>query len=161
MRKIFFQDLPSDHEDEDQESYFKSWTNKFENFADTKQTSTKRKKSTKERKVRKVKKPKKESDNDEEESSKESPEKYVARFDGKKKWYDCTICSNTYTRPHNLKVHIETVHEGKKQEFKCSVCEEVFKSAFLLKGHVAFSHEGKELFECPTCKAKFKAKEED
>ena len=71
----------------------------------------------------------------------------------------CKICNATYTRPVNLKRHIESVHEGKKP-FKCSECDSSFTQSGHLKKHIETVHEKNKSWVCEFCQKSFCRKDQ-
>ena len=54
----------------------------------------------------------------------------------------CNQCSKSFSNPHNLQRHINTVHEGRK-DFICKICNKAYCEAKNLKFHMFTVHEGK------------------
>ena len=71
----------------------------------------------------------------------------------RKKPYECSICSDTFSLKKGLKTHLASIHEGIKP-FECSVCFKRFVGNSKLRKHFSSVHEGKN-FECSLCDAKF------
>ena len=65
----------------------------------------------------------------------------------------CKICGKSFTRAHDLKVHIHFVHEGNKppRNSKCETCGKLFPSAQNLKRHIHTVHEGLKDYKCESC----------
>ena len=72
--------------------------------------------------------------------------------DGKKraKNHLCTICGYKSSDNHNLRTHIERVHEGKKP-LLCSFCGKSFGHPSTLQQHVDLVHEKKKNHKCHLC----------
>jgi hypothetical protein len=96
----------------------------------------------------------------------------------------CSICDAKFKFKHNLKIHIDTVHEEKKpfkcnlcefncvtnkglhshetsihlKPFECEACGVRFGREIYLKRHIISVHEEKRPFQCNSCDAKFKWK---
>ena len=54
----------------------------------------------------------------------------------------CNQCAKSFSNPHNLQRHINTVHEGRK-DFICKICNKAYCEAKNLKFHMFTVHEGK------------------
>lgn len=64
----------------------------------------------------------------------------------------CHICGKVYTRPSELRAHIDT-HNNNKQ-FQCQMCSKSFVQHYKLLRHLRF-HAGVKEHECPICGACF------
>ena len=54
----------------------------------------------------------------------------------------CNRCYSIFKTKHNLKIHIDSVHEGKKP-FQCNICDASFTTKTNLNKHTASIHEKK------------------
>jgi hypothetical protein len=82
----------------------------------------------------------------------------------------CGVCNAGFTVKHNLKRHIDTVHEEKtpfkcnletsshEKPFKCEACGLKFGREVYLERHTFSVHDKKRPFQCNLCNAKFKFK---
>ena len=68
--------------------------------------------------------------------------------------YKCESCGKAFAEAGNLKRHINTVHDGNK-DFKCESCEKAFTKALYLHIHIRRIHEGHKDFECESCGKSF------
>ena len=73
----------------------------------------------------------------------------------KKSGYMCDQCGKEFTRSHDLKCHVQSLHSGVK-EFTCDKCEKSFATRDTLRRHKRI-HEDK-TFECHKCHKKFDRK---
>ena len=69
----------------------------------------------------------------------------------------CPRCQNEFTLKHNLRTHVENVHEKKRH--KCDQCEKDFANRYGLRRHKLTKHEGKKIkrnkTQCPHCNKSF------
>ena len=70
----------------------------------------------------------------------------------RKKTYECSICSDTFSLKKELNNHLASIHGIKP--FECSVCFKRFAGNSQLRKHFSSVHEGKS-FDCSLCNAKF------
>ena len=89
--------------------------------------------------------------------SPEIQEQVLAEWDDwqdepKKSGYMCDQCGKEFTRSHDLKRHVQSLHSGVK-EFTCDKCEKSFATRDTLGRHKRI-HEDK-TFECHKCHKKF------
>ena len=78
-----------------------------------------------------------------------NPERKYTRLD---KRLECPNCDKTFTRKHNLRNHIRTIHEGIKLD--CPKCEKLFTRKEYLQSHIRTIHDGIKL-DCPKCDKSF------
>ena len=62
----------------------------------------------------------------------------------------CEFCSQSFKSIHNLKSHMQTVHEGPKNH-KCQLCEKAFRYFTNLKSHMKQCHNISCKFQCKYC----------
>ena len=67
--------------------------------------------------------------------------------------YVCDQCGKKFTRSHDLKRHIQSLHSGVK-EFTCNKCEKFFATRDILRRHKRI-HEQKWTYECHKRHKKF------
>ena len=53
----------------------------------------------------------------------------------------CDSCGKLFTRAHNLRGHIKSIHEGHK-DFECESCGKLFTRAYNMRKHIKTVHEG-------------------
>ena len=68
--------------------------------------------------------------------------------------YKCEICKHNFSSKHNLKVHMENVHEGLKR-FTYDKCAKKFTEKKALTLHIKGVHEKIKEFNCDRCNKKF------
>eukprot|EP00184_Porphyridium_aerugineum_P007365 CAMPEP_0184706852 /NCGR_PEP_ID=MMETSP0313-20130426/36975_1 /TAXON_ID=2792 /ORGANISM="Porphyridium aerugineum, Strain SAG 1380-2" /LENGTH=780 /DNA_ID=CAMNT_0027168419 /DNA_START=711 /DNA_END=3053 /DNA_ORIENTATION=- len=82
----------------------------------------------------------------------------MIRLLDREKWTggSCKICSQPFSRKHDLKRHIKTIHL-RERSFKCNSCESKFKRRQHLESHVKTVHEKSSSFVCDRCGKVFTA----
>ncbi len=73
-----------------------------------------------------------------------------------KSGYVCHQCGKGFTRSHDLKRHIQSLHSDVK-EFTCDKCEKSFATRDILHRHKRIN-ERKRTYECHKCHKKFDRK---
>ena len=68
----------------------------------------------------------------------------------KPKQYSCQPCDKSFTRSHNLKKHILTVHRGQKPYY-CQACDKSYTQSSSLKTHILTFHRGQKPYSCQAC----------
>ena len=71
-----------------------------------------------------------------------------------KKEKECNSCGKYFSKPSDLKRHINAVHNGHK-EHKCDPCGKLFSQAAHLKTHIHTIHEGRKDYTCDSCGKSF------
>ena len=69
--------------------------------------------------------------------------------------HQCEICSKTYSKPFDLKNHVQSVHEGKDTSVKCPLCSKALSCQSVLQKHITAVHEKKRPHECDICHERF------
>ena len=69
--------------------------------------------------------------------------------------HQCEICSKTYSKPIDLKKHVQSVHEGKDTSVKCPICSKALSCQSVLQKHITAVHEKKRPHECDICHERF------
>ena len=78
------------------------------------------------------------------------------RNEPRKKPYECSICSLSFTFKTQLKNHISVGHQGKKSEIHCKECNKSFSSAWNFQQHEKAHQKAKtDSFTCSICKKGF------
>ena len=62
----------------------------------------------------------------------------------------CPECYETFTRKHELKCHIYSIHEG-KELYLCPTCDGNYTSKLGLNKHIKWVHEKEKPNKCPIC----------
>lgn len=79
---------------------------------------------------------------------------HLAKHNGEKKAYVCTICGKCFSTGSQLKVH-QFLHTGERP-YICSVCGKGFRTEAIMKQHYLALHTNHYPHECPFCDRKFK-----
>ena len=69
----------------------------------------------------------------------------------------CLICGSGFYADKDLRAHIKSVHE-KLKPHKCTLCDSSFFKSYGLKQHTETVHEGKKPFKCSLCDSDFGSK---
>ena len=64
--------------------------------------------------------------------------------------YNCNICQSTFTKKHNLSIHIKSVH-FKETYHQCKICDYQATQRAHLSKHVKNVHQKSENIECSEC----------
>lgn len=67
----------------------------------------------------------------------------------------CTVCSQIFTSPKGMKLHIARVHTNIKRQEPCPICLKLFKHKYAVKFHVKQVHEQATRVTCPSCDKQF------
>ncbi|CAH0756692.1 unnamed protein product [Diatraea saccharalis] len=81
----------------------------------------------------------------------------IKEHGAKRQICDCPECGKTFLSPHNMKVHIRSVHI-KERNYPCAVCGMRFFTKCDQKRH-EMTHDDVKSFSCSHCEGKFKTKD--